>query len=578
MLEFQPIWYLLILKKIVLKNKFFLPILLLILILPAFYFFLKPGIYWNMHDDMQVIRQLSLEKCLNDGQIPCRWVPDLGYGYGYPLFNYYPPLPYFIGEIFRVFKFSFVDTVKLVAATQIILAAFFMYLLGKSLTNRMGGLLSAVFYTYAPYHAVNIYVRGAMNEAWASTFFPLVLYFIRQLILKPKPVHLIGLSLSFSAILLSHNPMALIFTPICFAWFVFWLLKSNNLKNLTIYKYFSLSAILSISLSAFFILPLLFETKLVQIDSLFSDYYSYSVHFATFFQLFLSNFWGDGPSVWGPYDEMSFSIGYFHWIIPLIVLFFSIKKYLKTKKSSFLVAPFLVILGFFFAFMVHQRSTPIWILISPIQNVQFPWRFLNPTIFLMSLSVAFFPQFFKNRLVSIFLILLVILISYKHFYPIHSGPITDQQKFSGESWRLLTSGSIYDYLPKTSPTAPKQPAKPYIDAIVPESTKYQLSGQKKGTDWMFFNINLSQPASLYLSNLAFPNFKVTDNGTPINYSIEPVLGRISLDNLATGNHQIYLKLDNTPIRTFSNTVSLVSLCILAAYFIYQLWKKSNYKV
>src|SRR3989344_1329333 len=69
--------------------------------------------YFNMHDDLQMMRQLEMEKCFLDLQIPCRWVPDMGYGYGYPLFNYYPPLPYLIGQVVRLAGFSFVDTAKI---------------------------------------------------------------------------------------------------------------------------------------------------------------------------------------------------------------------------------------------------------------------------------------------------------------------------------------------------------------------------------------------------------------------------------------------------------------------------------
>ena len=61
--------------------------------------------YFNMHDDLQMMRQLQMEKCFIDGQIPCRWVPDMGYGFGFPLFNFYPPLPYMVGELFRVVGF-----------------------------------------------------------------------------------------------------------------------------------------------------------------------------------------------------------------------------------------------------------------------------------------------------------------------------------------------------------------------------------------------------------------------------------------------------------------------------------------
>jgi len=36
--------------------------------------------YYPMHDDMQAIRLMQMDKCVKDMQIPCRWVPDMGYG------------------------------------------------------------------------------------------------------------------------------------------------------------------------------------------------------------------------------------------------------------------------------------------------------------------------------------------------------------------------------------------------------------------------------------------------------------------------------------------------------------------
>ena len=55
--------------------------------------------YFSHHDDVQLIRIEQMSECLIDWQIPCRWVPDLGAGYGYPLFNFYAPLAYYIGGI-----------------------------------------------------------------------------------------------------------------------------------------------------------------------------------------------------------------------------------------------------------------------------------------------------------------------------------------------------------------------------------------------------------------------------------------------------------------------------------------------
>lgn len=567
--------YLPLLRRIT-QHRLFIPGLLLILIVPVFSFLLRPGIYWNMHDDMQLVRQLEMEKCLYDGQIPCRWTPDLGYGYGYPLFNFYPPFPYFVGQIFRFLGLSFVASVKYTAVLQIILSAFFMYLLASSLFGRVGGLLSALFYAYAPYHAVNIYVRGAMNEAWAAVFFPLILYFSKQLIIRRRPLYLLGLSLSFSGLMLSHNPMLLIFTPVVVVWCLFWLLTSRFQKIADLVPTIvslSLSALLAFGLSAFFTLPVLFESSLTQIESMFTNYYSYAIHFVSLFQLFISNVWSDGPSIWGPGDQLSFSVGYLHWLIPVFISLYLFLKFLKKRQLSRLeiITGIVIVLAFFSAFMTHERSTFIWKLIPTLQKIQFPWRFLNVTEFLFSLSVGLFPslvlsfskmnRYWYSGLITLVVVVLIALNA-AHFVPITSGPITDAQKFSGQAWVNQVTGGIYDYLPKTAGTAPKSPAHEYLDQIIPGDADYSLTGQKKGTDWQFFNLTLEKPSVVYLPILAFPEFKVFDNQQPIAFQIEPELGRISL-TLDAGQHQLFIKLYNTPIRTIANTLTIFSLLAVA---------------
>ncbi len=572
------------------KSPLFFLIVLLIGIFPTFFALTKPG-YYNMHDDMQMIRQLELEKCLKDGQIPCRWTPDLGYEYGYPLFNFYPPMPYIVGQIYRTFGVSFVGTVKLTAITQIILSTFFMFLLASSVFGNVGGLIAALFYAYAPYHAVNIYVRGAMNEAWAAVFFPLIFYFSRKLILDKKISSAVGLSLSFAGLFLSHNPMVLTFTPILVVWCIFWLIIEEKnfikkfIKEIPLFIKFIFSGIFSLALVAFFTLPLLAETKYTHIATMFTGYYTYDVHFTTLKQLFYSNFWGDGPSVWGPYDGFSYMIGYLHWIIPVLIIFTSIFLFIKRKTLDhrILVSLLVLTLGFGAALMTHNKSTFIWKLFPTLQQIQFPWRFLNHTAFLLSLSVGVLPfllsKFLKEKLVKIAItltLIALILINVNYFFPITSGPITDEQKFSGKAWTNQITSGIYDYLPLTASIAAKAEAKPYVDEVSPDTVQYNLSGQKKGTDWLYFNISLNKDAKVTISQLAFPNFEITDKNQKIDYQIENTYGRMVVD-LKAGDHQIFVKLKNTPIRTISNYISLVAWALLAVYLTKPLWSKLIFK-
>jgi len=567
----------------ILRSRLFIPLICFILTIPAFYFLLKPGIYWNMHDDMQMIRQLEMEKCFQDGQIPCRWTPDLGYGYGYPLFNFYPPLPYLVGEPIRLLGLSFVSTIKLTAFLQIILSAGFMYLLGLELAGPFGALLGSLFYTYAPYHAVNVYVRGAMNEAWAAVFFPLIFLFSYRFVKKSNLLDLLGLSISFGLILLSHNPMALIISPFLLVWVLFWSYQKYKLKFkplLSLFLKLLCAGFLAIFLSAFYTLPVLFESRFVQIDSMFQGYYNYTVHFVSVFQLFISNVWGDGPSIWGPLDQLSFSVGYLQWIIPLLGIILIIYLCFRKKIKINIFIPFFILtmFGLFSAFMTHERSSFIWRLIPTLQKIQFPWRFLNLSNFFFSAAVIFTPliisKFISSKpirlIIYLSLSILVVIINYQNFYPITSGPLSDQQKFQGIAWNNQITSGIYDYLPKTASTAAKYPAQNYIDALNP-NVKYSLNNAKKGTDWLFFNLSLDNQAKVTISQLYFPDFKIFDYDKELSFTVEPEFGRMVVD-LSPGYHRLYVKLFNTPIRTISNIVSLIAWLSVATYLLISTWK------
>lgn len=579
---------------ILIKQKYFPYILIILLSFPACSFFFKPGLYWNMHDDMQMVRQLEMEKCIKDGQIPCRWTPDLGFGYGYPLFNFYPPMPYIVGQVFRTFQFDYMTTVKLTAIAQFILSTSFMYLLASSIFGTLGGILSALFYTYAPYHALNIYVRGAMNEAWAAVFFPLILYFSRRLILEKKYKYLFGLSISFACLLLSHNPMALIFTPVLFVWILFWMFYKYKKpflpflkKQIGIIIKLIFSGLFATGLAAFYTLPVIFETKFVQIKTMFEGYYHFSAHYVSIFQMFISNYWNDGGSTWGPNDTMSFMIGYAHWIISLFIIIFGIVYFFKNKKIDIkiLASSLFILIGIFCAFMSHERSTFVWLIFTPIQKVQFPWRFLNLTTFFLSFSIGVLPYIIqklfnlKNKIIYWTVTLLIVILFFTnigYFYPVNSGPITDSQKFSGLNWERQVTSGIYDYLPNTARIAPRGPAKEFVDEIDPSESFYTISNGKKGTDWMLFDLHLSRNSKVTLAQLAFPNFKITSNGNNIPIEIEPELGRMVI-SLTSGDHQIMVKFVDTPIRTISNYVSLISWLYLLLFFTKPLWRQLIYK-
>jgi hypothetical protein len=556
---------------------------------------LQPG-YFNMHDDLQMMRQLEMEKCFLDLQIPCRWVPDMGYGFGYPLFNYYPPLPYLTGEIFRVVGFAFTDTVKIVFLLSFIVSGIGMYLLAKEFFGKWGGVLSSIFYIWAPYHSVDIYVRGAMNEAWALAWFPFILWCGYKLVINPTSPKasrgkqarwIIALSLSWVGLLLSHNLMVMIFAPVFAGWCLIWLVKTKKFNHwpLTI-GHFVLSGLLAAGLSAFFTFPSILEQKYVQVSTLIVGYYEYIAHFADINQLLFSRFWGYGPSVWGTNDGMPFQVGHIHWILSLIIIFVIVIRVIKRIKQRKTINPlllatsYLLLISWFATFMAHSKSTFIWQMIPLLKFVQFPWRFLALTIVGLSFAAGSIAVFIKNTKllfwVSGFLIAGILILNWNYFKPEKMGPLTDTEKFSAAAWELQQTAGIYDYLPKTAETAPKEPRKDLAEFV---TGRGEVGEAKEGTNHFTFSVKVdSTKASLRINTLMYPAWTIWVNGEEYRTYVDKneKWGRFYID-LDKGSYEISGKLENTTLRIVSNVISLIAWLGLFGFLIYRnkknVWKK-----
>src|SRR3989344_627152 len=145
------------------RNNFFQLIIIVILS----WFVVKPLVtagFFPMHDDTQVARVFEMGKSLKEGQFPVRIVDGLGYDYGYPIFNFYAPLPYYFGGLITALGVDALLATKAMIGMGAILAGVSMYILGMEFFGVGGGILAALLYLYAPYHAVQIFVRGSVGE------------------------------------------------------------------------------------------------------------------------------------------------------------------------------------------------------------------------------------------------------------------------------------------------------------------------------------------------------------------------------------------------------------------------------
>lgn len=522
--------------------------------------------YFTHHDDVQVIRLYEMDKCIKDHQIPCRWVPDLGGLYGYPIFNYYTPLPYYFGELTFLVTNSLLISVKVMFVVSFIGAYIFMYLLASKFWGKIGGALSGIFYSFAPYHALDFYIRGAMGEMWALMFFPAIFWALVKLEEKTNIFHLSLLAIFFFALTVSHNLSTMIFLPVVLLWIVLVFIKKRNSRFL----WFCFgSMVLGVMLSASYLLPATFEKNLVHLESMVGGYFSYTEHFKGFRKLFLERFWRYGSSIrevpGGEKDGLSYQIGWVHlfgWFLAVV----SAKVLWRRNRWLAAVIIFFSFVSIFSVFMINPRSQFIWSAIDPLKYLQFPWRFLILIIFFISfMSGSLFLLKLKNKnLIWTILICLVVVLNFSYFKPEKFIQTDDKKLLSGQDWDRQIKRSIFDYLPIYAKEPPAELANTRYQILTGDSQVFDF---KEGTNWISFKTKTNSHTIIRLSQYYFPDWKVyvDDKESKIEYQNNS-LGLMTII-LGKGDHTVYARLYDTPIRSVANLISLLGFAITAILFL-----------
>jgi glycosyltransferase involved in cell wall biosynthesis len=236
---------------------FFLAIISLIIVAPL----VKSGLPPTHDGEYHIVRAYQFDKTLRDGNFYPRWLPDLNYGYGTPLLNYYYPLPYYAMSFVHFFGVSFIDAFKVSLFIATILGAIFFFLWARIFWGNSGGFIASIFYTFAPYHIVELYVRGVIGEVWALAFFPAFLWAITKGIKEKNDLFFPVASIFLALIIFSHNILAIMFFPFSLS-YIFLLLFINKSKPYVI-RYAIYTIIVGVLLAAIFWLPALMERKYV---------------------------------------------------------------------------------------------------------------------------------------------------------------------------------------------------------------------------------------------------------------------------------------------------------------------------
>jgi uncharacterized membrane protein len=534
--------------------------------------FLRSG-FFPIHDDTQVARVYEMAKGLGDGMLPVRWSADLGYGFGYPIFNFYDPLPYYIGGVIEFVGLNALLSTKIMMALGIMLAGVSMYFLGKEFWGTSGGIFSALFYMYAPYHALDVYVRGDVAEFWAYAFVPLVFLGLWKIQSQEKWRYVILSSISFALIIVSHNLIAMMVSPFLVL-FSFYLIFKSRKRKATIY--FLSAFIIGVLLSAFYWLPAILEMQYTNVSSLLGGGSNFREHFVCLSQLWTSP-WGYGGSAKGCVDGLSFMIGKYHIFLSSFLFIFTLlvvvlRKYFKNLSREKLTILVLAFLGFLISiFFTLGISQPIWELIRPMAFLQYPWRFLLMIVFFASfISGSLFwvvGELVKKRIVAILSLILLsccmVLVSVKFFVPEKYLQVTSDYYTNTYALKWQTSKISDEYLPKDFKRPQTQSG---IANFANLNTKnIKIISVAKKTQTIILTLNVVKDEKIILPLAFFPSWHayVDNNEVPI-FENSKGIGI----NFPKGSHELRLMFRQSQTELFADIISIVGALALFAGIIH----------
>jgi hypothetical protein len=600
------------------------PYLLLTLLLTVFALgpLLQPGYFWGTHDARHNVYFLfEFDRSIQDGIWYPRWAPDFTFGYGYPFFNIYAPLAYYVGEVFHLISFDFVSSIKIVFGLSIVFSGLAMYLFVRRLMGPKAGLVAALVYVYVPYHVFDLYVRAALAESVTFVFVPLVLWGCYETVQNPRLTNIVGLGLAYAGLMFTNNLVWLLYTLLVVPAYLIMLVlaqvnRGQPLRELSRESFFPFVAnllrisipplaglLLGLGLSAIFWIPMATEFKYVRVDQWYAGRYDYRDDFVYFFQLF-SPTWGFGTSSPGPDDTVSFQLG----AVPVVLSILSlavlkqVKDWALRRQILFFQAVTLVAI-----FLLLPAAATTWELLSPVRFAQFPWRYLTFTVLstaVLAGSILYQESESRPHPLSIpYPLLIIVILVILGSYPYLRAEITEPAEgpvslaglmlFQQSADEMTGSTAWVKDIPEWSPMADNYIAGLPVESKLDQSTVPE-GAAAAARDWSTTHEFVQYKAPIrddkHFIRLTFNLFyypgwraylvQKHDRGLGIvgEVEIEPEegpLGRITVE--VPGNRRyLLLRFEDTPVRICGKYISLISVVIVLLAFAGRAYLRRRY--
>jgi hypothetical protein len=509
--------------------------------------------YFPTHDgEWAVIRLGDMFRTLRDLQFPARYSGALNFGYGYPLFNFTYPFPYYLGILFYIPIHSFILSIKTMFILSVFLSGIFMYFASNELwKNRTSGLVSAILYIYLPYRMVDLYVRGSIGESLSFVIFPLILYLGLKLFISPFARHTVFfLSISIAVLVMTHNIMTVLFLPVLL---IFMFVRIISEKRYDVLQSFVLCLVLGFSASSFFWFPALFEKNNILLSKI--PIADRSLYFVNLRQLLIPS-WGYGI----PTDQGGFSyqLGLIQSVTILLTLIVVGARLFKNKllqPTAVKYAGILLTVYLLCFIMLFSFTLPLWKIVPLLKEINYPWTLLSQLGFITAILGGFLVlqgKYMKYLLIA-FVILAIILVF----------PYAKPERFiQHDDNYYLTNEATTTSSSELMPIWVKEfPNKHYKDKVEVLSGDAEVGNLAFNSKKLTFNYKATSDTVFRINTIYYPGWKVyVDNELVKENHLNPQ-GVIEVSASKYRSH-VSLYFGETITRTAADCLSIFALMVL----------------
>lgn len=557
--------------------------------LPALGPLLRPGL-WAAHDMFHhLFRVVELDRVLRGGVIYARWLPDLGFFYGYPVLNFYSPLTYYVILLWHWLGAGFITALKISYALSFLVGAWGMYRWAREVWSPWASLWVAIAYTYAPYHLANAYVRGALAEHWAQALAPW-LFWLACRLAGPRPPRggwwlLAG---GIAALILTHNLSAFLLVPAVVVYAVLWRARTGP-QRLSWPRWagrFAASLSLAAALSAIYWLPAVLEVRWIRAGQVAFQVRDYVQYLAPE-MAWLSPYW---VYRYYPHQGVPFEHPFSRWQVGLVLVGLGIAaaawRRLERPARGWLLISGLFLLAT--GVLMSRASASLWAHVRVLAFLQFPWRFQGLASLMVAAQAAAFAWVVERvwargqrwRMAGATVVFLALwagtsmpyLPSERLTWPGEAGePVVEadltawgmaQYDFLNGLWaREYGDPWLMEYLPVTV-NVPREsfwlPGTPSNETYAPPE-RVQLVRYCPTA----FEVKVVAPRPTFLRwhQFWFPGWQATVDGKPVTVARSSQLGLVTV-SIPPGEHRVRVWFGETPPRRWGRWLSVVGLGVL----------------